>query len=169
MAIAKRQRRDIYKGRFDTGFDINRDIDLAHLRSIMMTDDVSNEDYNYYGLYIKNIIKIMLNSSHFRGYDESVKEDLEAEATIDLLKARRKFDANKYPQPTAPFNYLFRIGYHSFQHVLANYYQMRCRMVPASQVGRGATVLDSSDEFNEDVLDKAVTNWDAIADNLAFT
>jgi hypothetical protein len=162
----KRQRRDIYRSRFDAGFDINRDIDLGHLRSLMATDDIKDGDYNFYGLYVKNIIKIMLNSSHFRGYDDDVKEDLEAEATIDMLKARTKFAGEKYPQPSAPFNYLYRIGFHSFQHVLANYYQIRCKIIPASQVGSGSLMMDSSDDFSEDILDKAVTDWDAIADNL---
>lgn len=166
MASSKRTHRDIYKSRFDNGFDINKDIDLGHLRSLMLTDDINGTEYNYYGLYIRNIIKIMLNSAHFRGYSDDVKEDLEAEATIDMLKARRKFAADKYPQATAPFNYLYRIGFHSFQHVLATYYQMRCKMVPASQVGSGAYLFDSTDEFAEDILDKAVTDWDAIADNL---
>lgn len=163
----KRQRRDIYKSRFDDGFDLNKDIDLGHLRSLMLTDDINGTEYNYYGLYIRNIIKIMLNSGHFRGYDDDVKEDLEAEATIDMLKARRKFAADKYPQATAPFNYLYRIGFHSFQHVLGKYYQMQSKMTPASQVGSGSYVMDSSDEFSEDILDKAVTDWDAIADNLS--
>lgn len=164
---SKRNRRDIYKSRFEEGFDLNRDIDLGHLRTLMVTDDLKDSEYNYYGLYIRNIIKIMLNSSHFRGYSDDVKEDLEAEATIDMLKARRKFASDKYPQATAPFNYLYRIGFHSFQHVLANYYKMQCKMTPASQVGSGSFVMDSSDEFSEDILDKAITDWDAIAVNLS--
>lgn len=166
MPTKKRQRRDIYKSRFDNGFDLNKDIDLKHLRSLMTTDELSGSEYNYYGLYVKNIIKIMLNSGHFRGYNDDIKEDLEAEATYDMLKARRKFAADLYPQATAPFNYLYRIGFHSFQHVLATYYQMRCKMIPASQVGSGSFLSDSSDEFSEDILEKAVTDWNAIADNL---
>ena len=99
--MAKRQPRDIYKGRFDSGFDINKDVDLSHLRDIMAKADVGNVDYNYYGLYCENIIKIMLNSSNFRGYADDVKDDLRAEALIDMLKARNKFDGAKYTQPTA--------------------------------------------------------------------
>lgn len=162
---SKRHTRDIYKGRFDEGFDINRDVDLAHLREIMAIGDIDNENYNYYGLYCSNIIKIMLNSSRFRGYADDVKEDLTSEAILDMLKARTKFDGAKYTQPSAPFNYLYRIGFHSFQHVLANYYKMQNRMVPASLVGNG-TKLSDGDDFDEDILDKAVTDWDAIADNL---
>lgn len=163
----KRHRRDIYKNRFDEGFDINKDIDLGHLRELMATEEIKDSEYNYYGLYIKNIIKIMLNSGHFRGYDDDVKEDLEAEATIDMLKARTKFNGEKYPQATAPFNYLYRIGFHSFQHVLSNYYRMQCKMVPASRVGTNSFMMDSSDEFTEDIIEKAITDWDAIADNLS--
>lgn len=162
-----RHRRDIYKNRFDKGFDINTDIDLGHLRELMATEEISDRDYNYYGLYIKNIIRIMLNSGHFRGYADDVKEDLEAEATIDMLKARTKFNGGKYPQATAPFNYLYRIGFHSFQHVLSNYYKIQCKMIPASQVGSGSCVMDTSDEFSEDILEKAVTDWDMIAANLS--
>lgn len=162
---SKRHTRDIYKGRFDEGFDINRDVDLAHLREIMAIGDIDNENYNYYGLYCSNIIKIMLNSSRFRGYADDVKEDLTSEAILDMLKARTKFDGAKYTQPSAPFNYLYRIGFHSFQHVLANYYKMQNRMVPASLVGNG-TKLSDGDDFDENILDKAVTDWDAIADNL---
>lgn len=167
MTTTKRPRRDIYKSRFDDGFDLNKDIDLGHLRTLMVTDDLNGSEYNYYGLYLRNIIKIMLNSGHFRGYSDDVKEDLEAEATIDMLKARRKFASDKYPQATAPFNYLYRIGFHSCQHVLSNYYKIQSKMTPASQVGSGSYVMDSSDEFSEDILDKAVTDWDAIADNLS--
>lgn len=161
-----RQKRDIYKGRHDEGFDINKDVDLAHLRELMSVDDISNADYNYFGLYTRNIIKIMLNSSKFRGYDDAVKEDLEGEAMFDMLRARRKFKPELYPQPSAPFNYLYRIGYHSFQHVLENYYHMQNRMVPASQVGAGALLMDSAIEFSDDILDKAVADWDEIAANL---
>lgn len=161
-----RQKRDIYRGRHDQGFDINRDVDLAHLREIMTVDDISNEDYNYFGLYTRNIIRIMLNGAKFRGYSDEVKEDLEGEALIDMLKARRKFKGDLYPQRTAPFNYLFRIGFHSFQHVLENYYHMQNRMVPASQVGAGSLLMDSGVEFSDDILDKAVADWDAIAENL---
>ena len=60
MPTKKRQRRDIYKSRFDNGFDLDKDIDLKHLRSLMTTDELSGSEYNYYGLYVKNIIKIML-------------------------------------------------------------------------------------------------------------
>ena len=51
-----RQKRDIYKGRTDEGFNIDRDVDLVHLRAIMGTEDPSNDDLNHYGLYCKNII-----------------------------------------------------------------------------------------------------------------
>lgn len=163
----KRQRRDIYKSRFETGFDINRDIDLEHLRSLMTTGEIKDSEYNYYGLYIKNIIKIMLNSAHFRGYDDDVKEDLEAEATIDMLKARTKFNGEKFSQPTAPFNYLYMIGFHSFQHVLVNYYRRKgeAEMIPASLVGSG-TMTSSGELFDGDILDKA-TDWDTIIENIA--
>lgn len=162
---SKRHTRDIYKGRFDEGFDINNDVDLAHLREIMAIDDIDNESYNYYGIYCTNIIKIMLNSSRFRGYDDDVKDDLRSEAIYDMLKARTKFDGAKYTQPSAPFNYLYRVGFHSFQHVLANYYKMQNRMVPASLVGKG-TKMSGGDDFDEDIIDKAATDWDDIADNL---
>ena len=44
-----RKPRDIYKGRFDKGFDINNDVDLQHLREIMGMKEVDNGNYNYYG------------------------------------------------------------------------------------------------------------------------
>jgi hypothetical protein len=140
--MAKKQKRDIYKSREDAGFDINKDIDLMHLRQLMSTEELNYMDYNYYGLYIKNIIKIMLNSSHFRGYSDDVKEDLEGEATIDMLKARVKFNSEKYPQPTAPFNYLYRVGFHSFQHVLAKYYQLQNKIVPECELGPNYFSID---------------------------
>ena len=162
----KRQKRDIYRGRFDEGFDIDRDVDLEHLRAIMGQENLSNEDYNFYGLYCRNIARIMLNGAKFRGYSDDVKEDLEAEALIDMLKVRRKFKGDQYPQRTAPFNYLFRIGFHSFQHVLGNYYRMQSRMTPASYVGKGVKLMDSVDDFSEDILEKASEDWEAIMDNL---
>lgn len=164
--MPKGRKRDIYRGRHEEGFDINRDIDLSHLREIMEKDEPSNEEYNYYGLYVTNIVRIMLNAAKFRGYPDDVKEDLRGEATIDMLKARRKFKGADYPQPTAPFNYLYRIGFHSFQHVLSNYYLMQNRMVAASRVGRGTCLADSPEEFTDDIMEKAVSDWDAIAENL---
>lgn len=161
-----RKPRDIYKGRFDKGFDINNDVDLQHLREIMGMTEVDNGNYNYYGLYLRNIVKIMLNSSKFRGYGDDVKEDIMAEATIDLLKARTKFDGAKYPQPSAPFNYLYRIAFHSAQHVLTKYYLMQAKMVPASMCGRDTKFADGTD-FDDNILDKAVTDWDVIREHLS--
>lgn len=153
----KRVRRDIYKGRNDPDFDIEKDIDLAHLRQIMSVDTISNEDYNFYGLYVRNIIRIMLNSFHFKNYKEDVKEDMSGEAMIGMLKARRKFDGEKYGTATAPFNYLYRIGFHCFQHVLTNYYRMQDRMKPESSVS-SVPQLEASEE--------GALDWDAIAENL---
>lgn len=160
-----RAKRDIYKGRFDEGFDINRDVDLAHLREIMSMIEIDDASYNYYGLYCSNIIKIMLNASNFRGYGDDVKEDLASEALFDMLKARTKFNSVKYPQPTAPFNYLYRCGFHSFQHVLSKYYLMQNRMVPASQVGQGTRIEEGGD-WSDDIIDKAVTDWDSVKQHL---
>lgn len=160
-----RAKRDIYKGRHDKGFDINKDVDLQHLRELMSKSDIDAVSYNYYGLYCSNIIKIMLESVKFRGYPDDVKDDLTSEAVLDMLKARTKFDGAKYTQPSAPFNYLYRIGFHSFQHVLTVYYRMQNKMVPASLCGKGTKLADGGD-FDEDILDKAVTDWDAIAENL---
>lgn len=164
--MPKGRRRDIYRGRLDAGFDIDRDVDLAHLREIMETEEPENEDYNFFGLYVRNIILIMLNSAHFRGYQDDVKEDIMGEALIDCLKARRKFRGDEYPQPSAPFNYLYRIGFRSAQHVLAKYYLMQNRMVAASLVGQGTHLMDSPEEFTDDIIEKAVNDWDAIAENL---
>lgn len=161
-----RAKRDIYKGRHDKGFDINKDVDLQHLRELMSKSDIDAVSYNYYGLYCSNIIKIMLESVKFRGYPDDVKDDLTSEAVLDMLKARTKFDGAKYTQPSAPFNYLYRIGFHSFQHVLTVYYRMQNRMVPASLVGKG-TKLSDGDDFDEDILEKAVTDWDQIYEHLA--
>lgn len=161
-----RAKRDIYKGRHDKGFDINKDVDLQHLRELMSKSDIDAVSYNYYGLYCSNIIKIMLESVKFRGYPDDVKEDLTSEAVLDMLKARTKFDGAKYTQPSAPFNYLYRIGFHSFQHVLTVYYRMQNKMVPASLCGKGTKLADGGD-FDEDILDKAVTDWDAIYEHLA--
>lgn len=163
--MSKKHKRDIYRGRNDAGFDINKDVDLAHLRELMTVEEPTPLDYNYYGLYCKNIIKIMLNSSNFRGYADDVKEDMEGRAMIDMIKARTKFKGDKYPQPTAPFNYLFRIGFHSFQHELSDYYKMRDKMVPASLVG-SARLMDSSEYFDDDILDGAAVDWDEIVLNL---
>ena len=161
-----RAKRDIYKGRHDKGFDINKDVDLQHLRELMSKSDIDAVSYNYYGLYCSNIIKIMLESVKFRGYPDDVKDDLTSEAVLDMLKARTKFDGAKYTQPSAPFNYLYRIGFHSFQHVLTVYYRMQNKMVPASLVGKGTRLADG-DDFDEDILEKAVTDWDAIYEHLS--
>lgn len=160
-----RKKRDIYKGRFDSGFNIDRDVDLKHLREIMAMEEPDNESHNFYGLYCRNIIRIMLDGRNFRNYGEDVKEDMGTEAMIDMLKARRKFDGAKFPQPSAPFNYLFRIGFHSFQHVLATYYRMQVKMVPASLCGEGTLTMDG-EGFDRDIIDKAPTDWEAIRENL---
>lgn len=161
-----RKPRDIYKGRHDAGFNADKDVDLAHLREIMGTEDVDAMNYNFYGIYLRNIIRIMLDSHHFRGYPEDVKMDIESEALIDGLKARTKFDGAKFPAPTAPFNYLYRICYHSAQHVLTNYYKMQVKMVPASQCGAGTKFVDGSD-FDTNILDKAPTDWGVIKEHLS--
>lgn len=164
--MAKRQKRDIYRGRQDPEFNLDRDIDLEHLRSLLGPRELDGLEYDFLGLYIRNIIRIMLNSAKFRGYGDDVKEDMSGEAMIDMLKARAKFKGADYPQRTAPFSYLYRIGYHSFQHVLGNYYRMQNRMTPASQVGAGTSLMDSAEEFSDDIIEKAVNDWDAIAENL---
>lgn len=161
-----RKKRDIYKKVGEPGFDLSRDVDLAHLRAIMSSKDPSNDDLNHYGLYCKNIIKILLNSAKFRGYPDDVKENLDFEALVDMLKARTKFKDEEYPQASAPFNYLYRIGYHSFQHVLVNFYKHKdeAEMIPASLVG--ANVRTSSGEpFDGDIIEKA-PSWDAVIENL---
>ena len=165
--MARRQRRDIYRRREDPGFDINRDVDLVHLRSLMGPVEVNETEHNFYGLYCQNIIRIMLNGAKFRGYPEQVKDSMAFEAIVDLVRARKKFKGDAYPQPTAPFNYLFRIGYHSFQHVLKNYYASTAELeeIPASMVGVG-TLTASGEEFDGDILEKA-TGWEAIEECLA--
>ena len=164
--MPKGHKRDIYKGRFDEGFDINSDVDLAHMRELMTTEDISNEDYNFYGLYVTNVIKIMLNASSFRGYDEDVKENIMGEALYDCLRARTKFKGDQYPQPTAVFNYTYRIAFRSAQHVLGKWYEMQNRMVAASHVGAGTKLAYGFEEFSDDIIDKAVNDWDAIEAHL---
>lgn len=151
-----RKKRDIYRNRTDKGFNVNRDIDLQHLRYLMSNQVISPSDYNYYALYCKNIIRIMFDSAKFKFYDEDVKEDLEAEAIIDMLKARSKFNGDKHDAATAPFNYLYRVAFHSFQHVLKIYYRFRSNCLPASYI----TPMD-----DYDVTEKATTDWSLIADN----
>ena len=51
LHMPKGHRRDIYKGRFDPGFCLDKDVDLEHLRELMTRDEITNEEYNYYGLY----------------------------------------------------------------------------------------------------------------------
>ena len=161
-----RKRRDIYRGRMDPAFDIERDVDLEHLRSLLGPRELDGLEYDYLGLYLRNIGRIMLNSAQFRGYGDDVKEDMLGEAIIDMLKARRKFNGEAYPQRCAPFNYMYRVGYHSFQHVLANFYLMQNRMTPASHVGAGTCLMDSSEEFSDDIIEKAVNDWEEIELNL---
>lgn len=161
-----KRKRDIYRDRFDPEFRVDQDVDLAHLRELMTKETVDNVEYNYYGLYITNIIKIVLNSHWFRGYPDDVKDDMMSEALIDTIKARTKFDGAKYPQPTAVFNYIWRIAYHSCQHVLVNYYRMQAKMVPASMCGRDTKFADGTD-FDDNILDKAVTDWDVIREHLS--
>ena len=165
--MPKGHRRDIYRGRHEAGFDINRDVDLAHLREIMVAEEPSNADYNFYGLYVENIIRIMLNSSKFRGYPDDVKEDLAGEARIVMLKARGKFRGDEYPAPTAPFSYLYRIGYHAFQDYLARYYRMQNRMVPATLAAASGERLADDNAFSIlDIMEKAENDWEAIVENL---
>lgn len=160
-----RKRRDIYRERTDPNFDPSKDIDLRHMRELMSTEEISNADHNYYGIYCRNIINIMLQSYHFRGYQDDVKEDIMSEGLYDTLRARLKFDGEKYPQPTAVFNYIYRIAFRSAQHVLGVYYQMQNRMVAASRVGVGMTTADGV-PFSDDLLDGAVSDWDEIAAHL---
>lgn len=160
-----RRKRDIYRNRFDPAFRVDQDVDLAHLRELMTKETVDAVEYNYYGLYITNIIKIVLNSHWFRGYPDDVKDDMMSEALIDTIKARTKFDGEKYTQPTAVFNYIWRIAYHSCQHVLVVWYRMQNRMVPASQCGKG-TKLSGGGDYDEDILNKALTDWDEVAEHL---
>lgn len=150
-----RKKRDIYKSRKDDGFNINRDVDLQHLRYLMSVENIGASDYNYYALYCKNIIRIMFDSAKFKYYDDDVKEDMESEAIIDMLKARTKFNAIKFTEATAPFNYLYRIAFHSFQHILKIYYRFRSNCVPCSSI--------VSTDF--DITEKATTEWSVIADN----
>lgn len=165
--MPKGHRRDIYKGRFDPGFCLDKDVDLEHLRDLMTREKITNEEYNYYGLYIRNIINIVLNSHWFRGYPEDVKEDMMTESLIDTIKVRLKFNGEKYPNPSAPFNYIWRVAFHSCQHVLDNYYKTRQNLfTPASQVGAGTCLMDSSEEFSDDIIEKAVNDWEEIELNL---
>lgn len=162
-----RKRRDIYRGRFDPGFDASRDIDLQHLRELCGAEEIGGMEYNYFGSYCMNIVKILHNNAHFRGYPDDVKDDMMSEALVDMIKARRKFRGEEYPAPTAPFSYFFRIGYRSCLHVLDNYYKTRQNLfTPASQVGAGTCLMDSSEEFSDDIIEKAVNDWEAIELNL---
>jgi hypothetical protein len=43
---------------------------------------------------------------------------------------------------------------------------MQSRMTPASYVGKGVKLMDSGDDFSEDILEKASEDWEAIMDNL---
>lgn len=164
--MPKGHRRNIYKGRFDEGFDIDRDVDLAHMRELMTTDEISAADHNFFGLYVTNVIKIMLNGASFRGYGDDVKEDIMGEALYDCLRARLKFDGAKYTQPSAPFNYMYAIAYKSAQHVLAKFYEMQNRMVAASHVGENTKLADGFSDYSEDILDKAPCEWGEIEEHL---
>lgn len=167
--MPKGKRRDVYRKRTDPLFNVNEDIDLEHMRHVMSVEEPSNEDLNYFGLYVTNIIKIMLNSSKLRGYPDDVKEDIMGEALYDSLRARTKFKSEKYPQATAPFSYIYKISFHSAQHVLTNWYNMQNRMVAASHVGEHTKLADGFEDFTDDIIDKAVNDWDAIAENLRCT
>ena len=159
--MAKRQKRDIYRGRHEAGFDVDKDVDLAHLRELMACESLTPDNANFFGRYVRNIARIMLSSSRFCGYPNDVKSDMEMEAIIDMLKARVHFDGERYPQPTAPFNYLYRVGFHSFCHVLTKYYT-QINFVPFSHIDsvskpKVREMLEIADDGD---------NWDVIADNL---
>lgn len=161
------KRRDIYRGRHEAGFNIDRDIDLAHLRELTGIPELEPREYNYFGLYMRNIVNILLNSADFRGYPEDVKQDITSEALVDMIKARCKFKGGDHPQPTAPFNYFYRIAYHSAQHCLTLYYRMQSRMCPASQVGQQNRFDDGGPV--DDILETEQTDWDLIAESLRYS
>lgn len=161
-----RKRRDVYKGRFDEGFDIEKDVDLVHLKKLMMMPEVEGKEYNWYGVYIQNIIKISLHDDHFRGYPDDVIEDMTTEALIDCVKARKHFNAEKYPTATAPFNYLMTVAKHSFIHVLDKYYKTKQNLIfAASRIEENTKTMDG-DDFDSSLIDKAATDWNEIHENL---
>ena len=154
----RKQKRDIYKTRTAPNFDIYSDIDLADLRDLMSTEILTSAEYDRYGLYCLNLLKILCKNHKFIGYSDSVKEDLCGAALPDILVARRTFKGSDYPQPTAPFNYLYRISYNAFARTLKNYYEHReNNIVPMS------CLPDGTDEMVEKEIG---LNWCSIEENI---
>lgn len=164
--MGRKRKRDIYKGRGDEGFDLEKDIDLAHLRTLMTTETLSYSDNEYYGIYCRNIAKIMLNSGKFVGYPPSLKEEIEGNAILKMLTARVHFD-DKYDAPSAPFNYLYRCAYNSCLKTIMAYYKMQDKMIPVSELPNGAHRSDGT-TMEIDYFDSAITDWDEIADHLRY-
>lgn len=161
-----RKKRDVYKGRFDEGFDIDKDVDLTHLKALMLTKEPDPREYNWYGIYVANIIKISLHDDHFRGYPDDVTEDMSTEALIDCVKARTHFNAEKYPTATAPFNYLMTVAKHAFLHVLDKYYKTKQNLITAASHIEAKTRNMDGTEFDSGLIDKAATDWNEIHENL---
>lgn len=161
------QKRDIYRKVGEPGFNIDTDIDLEYLRRLMETPEPQPKDFNMYGVFIRNIIKIVQNDHHFRGYPDYLKDDMMSEALVDLVKARTKFKSKDYPRPSAPFYYLWRIAFNSCAHVCEHYYRMQNRMYPASQVGQQNRFDDGGPV--DDILETERTDWDLIAESLRYS
>ena len=153
--------------RNDPSFNPAVDIDRAHLRELMAKETLTEAEHDQYGLYCASIARIILARSDFRGYDDNTREEMRGEALLDTLKARRKFDGVRYPQLSAAFSYLYRIAYHSFQHVLKKYYRSKQNMIlAASLVDNVDCRMYDGDEFDPETIDSAETNWDTIAELL---
>lgn len=158
------KKRDIYKKVGEPGFNLDRDVDLEYLRRTMETEKLSDHDYNMFGLFARNIIQIVQNDYHFRGYPDYLKEDMMSESLLDVIKARTKFKGKDYPNKSAPFYYLWRIAFNACARVCDHYYKMQSKMIPASLVG--ANVRTSSGEpFDGDIIEKA-PDWSAVIENL---
>lgn len=159
---------DIQITRNDPSFNPAVDIDRAHLRELMAKDTLTEPEYDQYGLYCASIARIILARSDFRGYDEDTKEEMRGEALLDTLKARRKFDGVKYPQLSAAFSYLYRIAFHSFQHVLKKYYRSNQNIIfAASEVDNADCRIYDGDEFDPEFIQYSETNWENIANLLS--
>ena len=155
---------DIYIKSTDNSFKPDRDIDREHLRELMSKQSLTQSEYDQYGLYCSSVARILLSRSEFRNYPDDVKEEMRGEALIDTLKARQKFNADKYKQLSAAFSYLYRISYHSFQHVLKKYYRSKQNLIlAASRVDNAENRIFEGECFDPELIQSYLVDWDKIS------
>ena len=110
----------------DKDFKWGKEIDNKDLRYLLTKPgELSYSENERFGFYVYALIDVLCGNPHFCHYCENVREQIMGSAMVDMLKARGKFKGDKYPLESAPFNFLFRIGFNACSRWLKRYYQRK--------------------------------------------